>query len=312
MDRARLPDHNGCRASLYVDPCRRREGKATVFQSHSLHAEGVRLLLESSDTPGPSLLCLHGVLRAGRDFAPLWGHLARRWQLHALDQRGHGGSEWTPGRYLIADFTADAIALVRDHLEGDVVILGHSLGALVAIGVAAALPGRIKGVVLEDPPSPSLLADVHSSSWNAIWTGMEAITRLRLRETSVILRHLSEMRVPAVGGPVRLGDLRDATSLRFSARCLRDLDPEVFEPLLANRWPQGYDISTLCSGVRCPALILRGDPALGGMLLRDEALAMAARMEDGVVVDVPGAGHLIHWTSAETMARLVLGFLESL
>ena len=286
--------------------------KSTVFQSRSLHADGVRLRLESGTVAGPALLCLHGVLRAGRDFAPLWGHLAPRWQLHALDQRGHGGSEWTPGRYFIADYTADAVAVVRDHLEGDVVILGHSLGALVAIGVAAALPNRISGVVLEDPPSPALLADVLSTPWHATWAGMEAISRLGLRDTSAILRHLSEMRVPAIDGPTRLGDLRDATSLRLSARCLRDLDPQVFAPLMANRWPEGYDLVASCAGVSCPALILRGDPALGGMLRRDEALAMARRMADGIVIDLPGVGHLIHWTATETMARLVLGFLQSL
>jgi pimeloyl-ACP methyl ester carboxylesterase len=287
-------------------------GKSIVFQSRSVQADGVRLRLESSTNTGPALLCLHGVLRAGRDFAPLWGQLVPRWQLHALDHRGHGGSEWTPGRYFIADYTADAVAIVRDHLEGDVVILGHSLGALVAIGVAAALPDRITGIVLEDPPSPAMLADVLSTTWHAIWAGMEAISRLGLRDTSVILQHLSEMRVPANGSPARLGDLRDATSLRLSARCLRDLDPQVLAPLLANRWPEGYDLVASCAAVRCPALILRGDPALGGMLRRDEALAMARQMADGVVIDMPGVGHLIHWTAAETMARLVLGFLESL
>ena len=287
-------------------------GKSAVFQSRTVQADGVRLRLESSTNAGPTLLCLHGVLRAGRDFAPLWGQLVPRWQIHAPDHRGHGGSEWTPGRYFIADYTVDAVALVRDHLEGDVVILGHSLGALIAIGVAAALPDRIKGIVLEDPPSPALLADVETTPWNAIWHGMEAIARLGLRDTSVILQHLSEMRVSVNGSPTRMGDLRDATSLRLSARCLRDLDPAVFAPLLANRWPEGYDVPASCKGVRCPALILRGDPALGGMLRRDEALAMARRMADGIVIDLPGVGHLIHWTAAETMARLVLGFLESL
>ena len=283
-----------------------------MFQSRTVLADGVRLRLESGTVAGPALLCLHGVLRAGRDFAPLLGHLVPRWQVHAPDHRGHGGSEWTPGRYFIADYTADAIALVRDHLEGDVVILGHSLGALIAVGVAAALPDRIKGIVLEDPPSPALLADVETTPWNAIWHGMEAIARLGLRDTGVILQHLSEMRVPVNGSPTRMGDLRDATSLRLSASCLRDLDPAVFAPLLANRWPEGYDILAECAGVRCPALILRGDPALGGMLRRDEAHAMARRMADGVVIDVPNVGHLIHWTAAEAMSRLVLGFLESL
>ena len=287
-------------------------GNCVVFQSRSLQAGGVRLRLESSTDAGPALLCLHGVLRAGRDFAPLWGQFVPRWQVHAPDHRGHGGSEWTPGRYFIADYTADAVALVRDHLEGDVVILGHSLGALIAVGVAAALPDRIKGIVLEDPPSPALLADVEATPWNAIWHGMEAIARLGLGDTGVILGHLSEMRVPTPAGTARLGDLRDATSLRLSARCLRDIDPAVFAPLLANRWPEGYAILSVCEGVRCPALILRGDPAMGGMLRRDEAMAMAGRMADAVVIDMPNVGHLIHWTAAEAMARLVLGFVESL
>ena len=174
------------------------------------------------------------------------------------------------------------------------------------------MPARVSGIVLEDPPSPAVLADVLSTPWHATWAGMEAIARVGLRDTGEILRRLSDMRVPSASCPTRLGDLRDATSLRLSARCLRDLDPQVFVPLLANRWPEGYDLVASCAGVRCPALILRGDPALGGMLGRDEALAMARRMADGTVIDLPGVGHLIHWTAAETMARLVLGFLQSL
>jgi pimeloyl-ACP methyl ester carboxylesterase len=48
------------------------------------------------------------------------------------------------------------------------------------------------------------------------------------------------------------------------------------------------------------------------MLSRAEAEALAASMADALVMDVAGAGHLIHWQQPEATARLCLGFLESL
>ncbi len=278
-----------------------------------LWVNGVRLAVATGPNNGPPLLLLHGVLRAGRDFAPLWPALLPCWQVLAVDQRGHGGSERCPGRYRVCDYAADALALFRAlEAPGQRVLYGHSLGALVAVAVAAAEPQRTAAVVLEDPPAPSFLADVRHSAWHAIWTQMRALAG-SAAPTRDVARALAEVRVPASGWrEVRLGDVRDATSLRFSARCLRDVDPDVFAPLLEDRWLEGFDLAAALAGVQCPALILRGDEALGGMLGRAEAEQLAGLMADGTVVDVPGAGHLIHWQASEATARLVLGFLESL
>ena len=51
----------------------------------------------------------------------------------------------------MSDYAADALAFV-EALPSPATLYGHSLGALVAASVAAALPGRVAGVVLEDPP----------------------------------------------------------------------------------------------------------------------------------------------------------------
>src|SRR5262245_62100401 len=131
----------------------------------TLTANGIRLGVTTGPASGLPLLLLHGVLRAGRDFAPLWPALAPRWQLFAVDQRGHGTSERCPGRYRVCDYAADALDLVQSHLPGRVVLYGHSLGALVATAVAAGLPDRVAAIVLEDPPAPSFLRDVRSSAW---------------------------------------------------------------------------------------------------------------------------------------------------
>src|SRR5439155_12443570 len=120
------------------------------------------------------------------------------------------------------------------------------------------------------------LADVSRSSWHAIWTQMRDLAgrKAGVRE---VARELAEVRLPSG----RLGDVRDATSLRFSARCLLDLDPAVFDPLIESRWLEGFDYDGAFAAVRCPALILRGDERLGGMLARDEAARLAAMMADG-------------------------------
>jgi pimeloyl-ACP methyl ester carboxylesterase len=268
---------------------------------------GPRPLFTAVGPPnGPPLVLLHGVLRGWRDFAPLWPALLPRWQLVGVDQRGHGRSGRTPGRYHVRDYAADAVELVNR--LGEVVLYGHSLGALVSAHVAAAVPWRVKAVVLEDPPAASMLNDVAASPWHAIWAQMRPLAG-RMATVRELMRELAEVRL-ASGR--RLGDVRDATSLRFSARCLQDLDPAVFDPLLESRWLEGFEYDAAFAGVQCPALILRGDEALGGMLSKAEATQLAALMADGDAVDVPGAGHLIHWQAAEATARLVLGFLESL
>ena len=70
----------------------------------------------------------------------------------AVDLRGHGESGW-PGTYSIALMAQDVGALLEGH-GGPVDLVGHSLGGLVALRVAAAHPGRVRRLVLEDVGMP--------------------------------------------------------------------------------------------------------------------------------------------------------------
>jgi pimeloyl-ACP methyl ester carboxylesterase len=272
-----------------------------------------RLSLNAASGPdnGPALILLHGVLRGWRDFAPLWPALVPRWRVMAIDHRGHGGSGRAQGRYHVRDYAEDSVAFVRNHVPpGQVVLCGHSLGALCAVKIAAERPDLVRAVILEDPPAASFLDNVQATPWHHLWTQMRPLAG-RKDSVGVLARELAQIRITP-GGEKRLGDVRDMTSLRFSARCLQDLDPGVFDPLLAGEWLKGFDYDGHFSGVKCPALLLRGEEPLGGMLSRGESNRLAALMADADSVDVAGAGHLIHWQSTETTVRLILGFLESI
>ena len=112
-------------------------------------------ICEWGPADGPMVLCLHGLL----DQATVWEdvalHLARQgYRVVAPDLRGHGRSQHiAPGSaYHLLDFVADADALVRRLEAGSVVLVGHSLGALVASLLAAGRPGLVRKLVLVEPP----------------------------------------------------------------------------------------------------------------------------------------------------------------
>ena len=79
--------------------------------------------------------------------------------VHALDLRGHGQSEW-PGTYSIELMAQDLVGLIAK-MAGEVDIIGHSLGGLVACrALAADDPPAVRRLVLEDVglPRPRVLA----------------------------------------------------------------------------------------------------------------------------------------------------------
>lgn len=97
------------------------------------------------------VLCLHGLTRNSRDFQVLAADLGRRYRVIAPDQRGRGMSAYAdPSTYVLPVQLQDTLALL-DHLGVDrCVVIGTSMGALMAVALAATAPDRIAGVVLND------------------------------------------------------------------------------------------------------------------------------------------------------------------
>ena len=104
-------------------------------------------------TPARSALFLHGVgsssdtwWRVREDLADLG------WETLALDLPGHGERPVPPtGLRDLADLSADVREQVADSRFD--VLVGHSLGAIVALDLAAAHPGLVNQVVIVDPPA---------------------------------------------------------------------------------------------------------------------------------------------------------------
>jgi pimeloyl-ACP methyl ester carboxylesterase len=107
-----------------------------------------RLRVRSSGAGARTLVCVHGLA----DTLAIWDELAPRLEPAArvvrYDQRAHGDSTAPTGACSREDLAADLVALL-DRLEIDhAVVVGHSLGGVVALTAAIAAPARIAGLVL--------------------------------------------------------------------------------------------------------------------------------------------------------------------
>jgi pimeloyl-ACP methyl ester carboxylesterase len=115
-------------------------------------APGEQIVVDRLRGEEPGYLFLHGLgsVRAGEKSTALFRHAAARGRAAArFDFRGHGGSTGTIGVVTVSELIADAAAVLD--LVGPSVLVGSSLGGLVAAFLAAARPADAKALVLLAP-----------------------------------------------------------------------------------------------------------------------------------------------------------------
>jgi pimeloyl-ACP methyl ester carboxylesterase len=107
----------------------------------------------------PAFVFVHGWTCDRSFFKPQHDHFGRSARAVALDLRGHGKSPAAPdGDYSIDAFAGDVGALI-DHLDlAPAILVGHSLGGVIACATAAAYPDRVAAVVMVDP-APFVMPD---------------------------------------------------------------------------------------------------------------------------------------------------------
>lgn len=132
-------------------------GAVSDLQPGTAHSVQVGQLRFAYRTWGPQgatpAVLLHALGEQSSDWAAVAPALASSRRVYALDQRGHGTSDWT-GPYTIEQLTAD-LAGFLDALNLDrVTLVGHSIGGPPAYLYAARHPGRVARLVLEDPAPP--------------------------------------------------------------------------------------------------------------------------------------------------------------
>ncbi|MEZ4316589.1 MAG: alpha/beta hydrolase [Myxococcota bacterium] len=254
-----------------------------------------------ADRAGPPLVVLHGFLEQGAAWQWVAEHLDR--PVYAPDQRGHGQSDHIGrgGFYHFWDYVSD-VDLLLEHLSpgAPVDLLGHSMGGTVASLYAGSRPERVSRLVLVEglgPPDTSAtlvdrtriyLENRRNPPKNPILPDAAAAAARMLRHNP----RLGEARARALAErtttPVE-GGVAWTWDPRHRARNPRPFVEAHFVPFLER--------------ITAPTLVVWGatSPFPG--------IDRASHLANATVVQIPGAGHLVHLDAPEALAREIEAFL---
>jgi pimeloyl-ACP methyl ester carboxylesterase len=118
--------------------------------------DGVQLGVDEAGQ-GTPLLCIHGAWTDRTSWDAVSAGLATHFRVVRYDRRGYGESQRPGGPAAL--HVADALALLRTLGGEPAILVGNSLGAVIAIEVALAAPDLVHTVIAHEPPFLRLLLD---------------------------------------------------------------------------------------------------------------------------------------------------------
>jgi pimeloyl-ACP methyl ester carboxylesterase len=106
------------------------------------------------DPSNPPILLIHGWTCDSTDWSFTIPSLLETHYIITLDLRGHGhSSAISSSSFTITDFASDAVALLQHlGLATDVLVMGHSMGGIVASCLTGLYPDMFKGLIVIDAP----------------------------------------------------------------------------------------------------------------------------------------------------------------
>lgn len=109
---------------------------------------GETLAYRETNTPGETVLLIHGNMSSSVHFQPLMEQLEKHFNVYAMDMAGFGDSSYNRTLNSLKDFSDDVKAFIEYKELHDIHILGWSTGGGVILEIAAEMPERIKQVFL--------------------------------------------------------------------------------------------------------------------------------------------------------------------
>jgi pimeloyl-ACP methyl ester carboxylesterase len=113
--------------------------------------DGVTLAYEEQGQGDPPYVFVHGWTCDRSYFAPQVEHFSPRHRCLSVDLRGHGQSDKPEGEYPIADYADDVAYLVEKLGLDRPIAVGHSMGGITVLQLAASHPDKVRGIVMVDP-----------------------------------------------------------------------------------------------------------------------------------------------------------------
>lgn len=241
---------------------------------------------------GPPLLLIHGLGYARWGWEPLVPLLAKRWRAISFDNRGIGESSSPPGPYTAAQMADDAVAVLDAAGVDDAVVVGTSLGGMIAQELALTHPGRLNALVL-----------ICTTPGVTLGHPMPAATLRLLAEASnlepeVALRRFVENALGPAPDPETVARI-------LAHRLASPQDPAGWAAQAAAGTT--YDGADRAASIEVPTLVISG--TADRVVDFRNSQVLGELIPNSRVELIDDAGHLVFWEHPEAVARLINEFL---
>lgn len=283
---AALSFATGCGAAQALPPAGDPVVKAVTLPT------GVTLeYAEQGNRDGVPVILLHGYTDSRLSWNLVLPRLPPRYRVFAISQRGHGTSSVPLEGYRVADFSADVTAFLDAKGIDRAIIVGHSMGSMVAQQFTIDNPTRVRALVLTGAffvrPGHPVLVDF----WN------QAVSTL---PDEVPAEFVVDFQRSTVTKPLADGffDVVVGESSRLPGRVWRD----AFREFLRT------DLTASVGTINAPTLLIWGDQ--DAFSVRQDQDSLVARIRGAKLVTYEGIGHAANWEVPERFAADLVAFLD--
>jgi N-formylmaleamate deformylase len=262
-------------------------------------ANGIRLHYTRTGGNKPPIVLAHGFSDSGLCWSAFAQALEDDYDLVMYDTRGHGLSDSPDNGHAPLIQAQDCAGLIAALELDKPVVIGHSMGALMALFLAATHPDAVSAVILEDPPA----------GWEP-----NAGRRVLSEEEAVESRRGFDEWIAKIKSKTRqeLIDDQRAQEPRWAEA---ELGPWADAKIHLHQNALTYvvvgdepDFST----IQLPLLLIIGDKECGAIVSPEQAVALQQIVPHARVAQIPEAGHCIRRDQPSAYERVVRSFLSAL
>jgi len=268
-----------------------------------LEIKGLRLhYLDWGKNEKEPMLLLHGFMAHAHAWDEFASAFQDRYHIIALDQRGHGESQWSEGEaYSLDDHFSDIAYLVQFLELKDLILVGHSMGGRNALFYAACQPENVGRLILVDARPADSVRAAERLKHDLLHLPLQASSLDEIAEAMRVLYPLLSIEIchDLVSHGYKEEGLGGQFVPKYDARM--GFHSEQMGCMTEDLWP-------FMKNVVCPTLIVRGEES--PFLSREDAQKMGVVIPQAKWVEIPQATHLPVQENPVEFKRVVSDFLS--
>jgi pimeloyl-ACP methyl ester carboxylesterase len=243
------------------------------------------------------ILLVHGFSDNGLCWTPVARELEKNYDVIMPDMKSHGLSASIREKEPV-DMTSDLVKLIQSLGLSHPIIVGHSMGAMIAFQAGVQYPTLAKAMILEDPPWLLSQQGEENTSEETMLEWARKLPSQSIEELETINRK---------DHPTWTDEM-----IQLMSESKKQFDPTSVDMLLRSLKKYRTEWLSTIGTINFPLLIMTGNPELGAIVTREVATRIHELNPEIQIKNVPDVGHLIRFDKFDEFMSTVFAFLGNL